>query len=66
MIVENCGTPAYMSPESFGEEGYYGFTSDIWSLGVLLHAMVSGRLPFSAPNVFDLQKEIKKGMIQIP
>ena len=54
MIVENCGTPAYMSPESFSEDGYHGFMSDIWSLGVLLHAMVSGRLPFNAPNVFDL------------
>ncbi len=40
----NCGTPAYTSPEH--SKKHNGHTSDIWSLGVILFAMISGFLPF--------------------
>jgi len=44
------GTPSYMSPEQIKSTAKVTAQSDIWSLGILLWEMVSGR------NIFDTQK----------
>ena len=65
IVREQCGTPAYLAPEIIVDQGYSGFTVDMWSLGVLLFTMVNGRVPFKAGNMGDLQKLILKGEYEI-
>ena len=46
---EIVGTPAYMSPEQV-EGGELTAASDIYSLGVVLFEMITGRLPFEGDS----------------
>lgn len=60
IITEQCGTPAYIAPEIISKNGYSGYSADIWSLGVLLYAMVMGAMPFKAQNIDSLHLKIKE------
>ncbi len=47
------GTPAYMAPEQW-QTGAVDARVDIYSLGVMLYQMVSGRIPFAADTPFQM------------
>lgn len=51
------GTPQYMSPERCLDREVTG-SSDIYSLGVMLFQMITGRLPYEASTPVELIKKI--------
>lgn len=61
-----CGSPAYAAPELISGFPYHGNEVDLWSMGVLLYALLCGFLPFDDENTFKLYKLIQKGEYDIP
>ncbi|MEF8833840.1 MAG: serine/threonine-protein kinase, partial [Halofilum sp. (in: g-proteobacteria)] len=51
------GTPSYMSPEQLAGKKIDG-RSDLFSLGVMLYQMVTGKLPFTADSMATLMYRI--------
>lgn len=48
------GSPLYMSPEQLQSARDVDGRSDIWSVGVILHQLVSGSCPFNADTLPQL------------
>ncbi|MGH9939729.1 MAG: serine/threonine-protein kinase PknK, partial [Blastocatellia bacterium] len=54
LVSSAMGTPHYASPEQLRVGGRMDSRSDIYSLGVILFQMLTGKLPFQAESVFEL------------
>ncbi|XP_065682916.1 testis-specific serine/threonine-protein kinase 5 isoform X2 [Hydra vulgaris] len=55
-----CGSYAYAAPEILQAEKYDGKIADIWSLGVILFAMINGKLPYNDRNLCALIEQTKE------
>lgn len=61
-----CGSPCYASPECISGLPYNAKSSDVWSVGVIVYAMLTGQLPWTKRNQAQLFQQIKKGEYSIP
>lgn len=61
-----CGTPCYTAPEVFLPSGHIGQPPDIWSCGVILYIMLSGKYPFEAQTINGLIQKVLKGTVVYP
>ncbi|OHT10135.1 CAMK family protein kinase [Tritrichomonas foetus] len=62
----SCGSPCYAAPEVISGKPYDPLKSDMWSLGVILYAMVTGNLPWTKRNKLQLFAQIRSGKYKIP
>lgn len=59
------GSPKYMAPERLNEEGVT-HQSDVYSLGVVMYELLTGRVPFQADSVVALTRKIITGEVAPP
>lgn len=66
-VSNAAGSPAYIAPEVLSEiDTYDGFAADVWSLGVVLFVLLTGRYPFEDTTSAGLFKKIKSAEISYP
>nr|POE79669.1 serine/threonine-protein kinase prr1 [Quercus suber] len=49
LLHTRCGSEDYAAPEILLGQPYDGRLTDAWALGIVLYALMEGRLPFDAP-----------------
>ncbi|KAG7303280.1 hypothetical protein JYU34_011756, partial [Plutella xylostella] len=61
------GTPAFRAPEAAASaDRYDGEAADMWSLGVTLFSMVTGRVPWHGSSSAELQRRIQTEPLAFP
>ena len=54
-----CGTPNYIAPEILDGKTGHSFEVDIWSLGIIMYALIIGKLPFETNKTKETYKRIR-------
>ena len=64
-----CGTPNYTAPEILNQrksgEGH-SYEVDIWSIGVIMFTLLTGKPPFETKNIKETYRRIRKIKYQFP
>jgi serine/threonine protein kinase len=61
-----CGSFRYAAPECISHQPYKGSSADMWSLGVVLFAMINGKLPWMDSNLARVADKIVNCQYTIP
>lgn len=61
-----CGTVCYAAPEMLRGEKYAGEKVDVWSLGIVLYALLRGQLPFDEDDDQLTKQKILKEEPALP
>ena len=66
LMTTFCGSPYYAPPEMNRGISYLGAPADVWSLGVIFYACLTGTLPFSGTDIGSLYRAIRRGGYVLP
>lgn len=66
LLRTSCGSPHYAAPEVISGKPYDGSAADIWSCGIVLHALLAARLPFDDDDCPALLQKIAIGKFDMP
>ena len=60
VTIAGCvvGSPAYMAPEQMLGDDALNHRADIWSMGVLLYELLTGRVPFEGTNLMQVLSRV--------
>ena len=65
----NCGSLSYIAPEVYLGTAHEGPPLDVWSLGVILFAILCGRLPFTSEKLGEddrtSSRQIRKRVVDV-
>lgn len=67
LMSTHCGSPIYTAPEIISQQSYDGRMADMWSLGVIIFILVTGKIPWEEQsNQTKLFYDIQTARFHIP
>ncbi|OHT09026.1 CAMK family protein kinase [Tritrichomonas foetus] len=67
LMSTQCGSPIYAAPEIISNRTYDGKCADMWSIGVIIYILLTGKIPWeNITNTSKLYYQIQTARYHIP